>query len=301
MYLHEDSELFREVLDNTRDMTGLPVRIIEKDYYVTVILKLISLNTEDAVFKGGTSLSKCYHAISRFSEDIDITFTEHIGESRRKHLKYDVMEKISGELGMPIENWDSIQSDRDYNCYYFSYESVEPGETEQMLSSVKLETALASYSFPVNKMTVGGYVSQYLMQENPDILEEYNLQDFDMNVQSLERTFLDKVFALCDYYMQGKSRRYSRHLYDIAKLMPMITMDEAFRELAKKVREHRKQMTICPSAKDGESVPDLIKEFCGNDFFKKDYEEITHYFVSEPVPYRETVRSILGFADTGIV
>ncbi|MCR4943746.1 MAG: nucleotidyl transferase AbiEii/AbiGii toxin family protein, partial [Clostridium sp.] len=69
MYLHEDRELFREVLDNTRDMTGLPVRIIEKDYYVTVILKLISLNTENAVFKGGTSLSKCYHAISRFSED----------------------------------------------------------------------------------------------------------------------------------------------------------------------------------------------------------------------------------------
>lgn len=301
MYLHEDGELFREVLENTHDATGLPVRIIEKDYYVTAILRLISEMAEDAVFKGGTSLSKCYHAISRFSEDIDITFTKHIGKARRKHLKYDVLKKISEDLGMPIENWDAIQSDRDYNCYYFSYPSVEDFEGGPMLPSVKLETALASYSFPVNKMKVESYVGRYLMSENPELMEEYKLKDFVMNVQSLERTFLDKVFALCDYYMQGKSKRCSRHLYDIAKLAPMMAINDELRELAGKVREHRKQMSVCPSAQDGVSIPALIKKFCANDFFKKDYEEITYYFVNEPVPYQETVRCILDFAGTGVV
>ena len=61
--------------------------MIEKDYYVTMILRLLSQKLPNVVFKGGTSLSKGYKAINRFSEDIDITFDEHIGEARRKKLK----------------------------------------------------------------------------------------------------------------------------------------------------------------------------------------------------------------------
>lgn len=63
------------------------------------------------VFKGGTSLSKGFHVINRFSEDIDITFKEHIGESRRKKLKNVVLKGISEELEMPIANWNETQSD----------------------------------------------------------------------------------------------------------------------------------------------------------------------------------------------
>ena len=58
--------------------------IVEKDYYVTLILKKLSEIEYPVVFKGGTSLSKVFGVIDRFSEDIDITFTEHLGEGRRK-------------------------------------------------------------------------------------------------------------------------------------------------------------------------------------------------------------------------
>lgn len=74
----------------------------------------------NVVFKGGTSLSKGYRVINRFSEDIDITFDEHIGEARRKKLKNNVLRGISEELNMPISNWSATQSDRDYNAYYFT-------------------------------------------------------------------------------------------------------------------------------------------------------------------------------------
>ena len=73
-----------------------------------MILKLLSEHLPKVVFKGGTSLSKCFHLIDRFSEDIDVTFTEHIGASRRKKLKYDVLKPISEALGMPIENITSL-------------------------------------------------------------------------------------------------------------------------------------------------------------------------------------------------
>ena len=56
--------------------------------------------------------------------------------------------------------------------------------------------------------------------------ERFSLDRFSMNLQSLERTYIDKVFALCDYYLQGKSKRYSRHLYDIYKLTPLIEFND---------------------------------------------------------------------------
>lgn len=93
-YLREDKELFREVIAEVNAQTGVAQSIIEKDYYVTMILKLLSERLPKVVFKGGTSLSKCFHLIDRFSEDIDVTFTEHIGASRKKKLKYDVLKPI---------------------------------------------------------------------------------------------------------------------------------------------------------------------------------------------------------------
>ena len=121
MYLHENKENFQEMIELVSTDTGRAAAVIEKDYYVTLILRLLSEQLSNVVLKGGTSLSKGYHAINRFSEDIDITFDEHIGEARRKKLKNQILKGISEELCMPISNWESTQSDRDYNAYYFSY------------------------------------------------------------------------------------------------------------------------------------------------------------------------------------
>ena len=98
MYLHENKENFREMIELVSDDTGRAAAVIEKDYYVTLVLRLLSEQLSNVVFKGGTSLSKGYHVINRFSEDIDITFDEHIGEARRKKLKNQILKGISEEL-----------------------------------------------------------------------------------------------------------------------------------------------------------------------------------------------------------
>ena len=83
MYLHkDDKELLRDIIVTVSERTGIDESIVEKDYYVTMILKELVQRNPNVVFKGGTSLSKAYHAIDRFSEDIDITFEEHLGEAR---------------------------------------------------------------------------------------------------------------------------------------------------------------------------------------------------------------------------
>ena len=95
MYLHKERETFREIIEQTANYNGRTPEVVEKDYYVTLILKLLAEQLELCVFKGGTSLSKGFHVIDRFSEDIDITFKEHIGESRRKKLKNVVLDKAT--------------------------------------------------------------------------------------------------------------------------------------------------------------------------------------------------------------
>lgn len=77
MFLHNDKELFQEVIVTAAEDLGLVVRIVEKDYYVTMILKKLSIWCPECVFKGGTSLSKCHHVIDRFSEDIDFAPIYH--------------------------------------------------------------------------------------------------------------------------------------------------------------------------------------------------------------------------------
>ena len=293
MYLHEDRDSFRDIIEQVSNATGRTPIVIEKDYYVTLILKLLSDQLDNCVFKGGTSLSKGFHAIDRFSEDIDITFDEHIGEARRKKLKNIVLKEISEELGMPIANWEKTQSDRDYNAYHFSYESVFGLEDDRLPQYVKVETALGSYSFPTQVVEIGNYIGDYLLEKSRgDIAEMYQLNKFSMKLQALERTYIDKVFALCDYYLQGKSKRYSRHLYDLYKLTPMMKFDEEFIELVKEIREHRAKMEICPSAKEGINISAIIEEFCDNDFYKEDYQAITSYFAADYVSYEDAIENM---------
>ena len=103
MYLHkDDKELLRDIIVTVSERTGIDESIVEKDYYVTMILKELVQRNPNVVFKGGTSLSKAYHVIDRFSEDIDITFEEHLGEARRKKIKYQLLQPISEDLDLAI-------------------------------------------------------------------------------------------------------------------------------------------------------------------------------------------------------
>ena len=297
MCLHNDNGLFTEVITEANAQTGIAESIIEKDYYVTMILKLLAKKNPDIVFKGGTSLSKCFHLINRFSEDIDITFSEHIGESRRKKLKYNILKPISEELAMPIDNWDKIESDKDYNYYLFGYQPVSDYPVEGVTPGVKLETALVSYSFPTEEKDVDSIIFGAIKDSAPDIIADYGLEPFSMKVQSVSRTFIDKIYALCDYYLEDKTKRYSRHLYDLHMLYPTISINDDFKELVQQVREHRSQLPICPSAKDDVDIKSLINGFLDKEFYKSDYESITRALISDDVNYERTSLTLREIAD----
>ena len=89
MRLHEDKEAFSDLVQAAAESIGLPQVHVEKDYWVTMALKYLaeSDHFNEVVFKGGTSLSKGYRLISRFSEDIDLAiFSGDAGKNKRKKL-----------------------------------------------------------------------------------------------------------------------------------------------------------------------------------------------------------------------
>ena len=296
MYLHNNKEQFFNVLESVSKVSKIQADLVEKDYYVSLILKELATSSNKVVFKGGTSLSKALKAINRFSEDIDISFSEHIGASRRKKLKYNIIAPIAEKLGLVITNLDKTQSDRDINNYIFEYKPL-CNSNAHIIPAVKVETSLITAVFPFQAMPIGNYIADYAKDIS---LKDYGLEPFMMNVQVLERTLIDKVFAICDYYLAEKSRRLSRHIYDIHKILPRINFNEQFRKLLQKVREIRSSLDICPSAKPGININQLLKEICDKDFFKSDYEGVTQFFIFDNIKYKETKESLKKIIDSNV-
>lgn len=289
MYLHEE-DYFKYIIATVSEKSGLSDVIVEKDYYVTLILKELIKHNNEIVFKGGTSLSKAFHLIDRFSEDIDITFKDHIGENKRKKLKYNVIKQVSDKLKMPIINWKQTESDKDYNQYKFSYETVLNNNTG-IAPSIILETALMSSASPVETKEIDNYIFSYLKDSEFELLEKAELLPFAMNVQSLERTLIDKMFALCDYYLLNKPIRNSRHLYDIFKVYPAIKEDNAFKELVECVRLQRQEIgeKYAPSANANIDIIKVVESLYKTEFYKDDYDYITRRLIRETIDYRTVI------------
>ncbi len=290
MLLHKDREQFEAVLNAVSNELGMPVSIVEKDYYVTMILKQLAIKAPGCVFKGGTSLSKCHHVINRFSEDIDITFSDKLSQGERQKLKNQVIAGISEYLDLPIIDWNTTRSRRDYNCYTFKYSPIEGYVPESLIEGVKMEVVLGSISFPTVEMEVDSYIYQVLKADNMDFIREYELEPFMMTLQSIERTFIDKVFALCDYYIKDDVNKHSRHIYDLYMLLPKIKFDDSFKQLVGDVRTERLMMPkMCPAAEFGIDINEHLQKIVDMRIYEKDYEEITSYFQKERVNYDEAI------------
>lgn len=300
MYLHNDRELFREVIFAASSELKIPIPIVEKDYYVTMILKLLAENAPHCVFKGGTSLSKCHHAIDRFSEDIDITFSDHLSYGQRRKLKNTTIAGIGRELQLQIVDWECARSRRDYNCYTFAYEPLAGAVPESLIQGVKLEVSLGTVAFPTVMLPVDSYIQRFLMRENEDIVCEYGLQSFIMTLQSLERTLADKVFALCDYYMAGKISRNSRHIYDIYMLLPKVILDQDYKALVQEIRRHRAKISTCPSAAQDICVPAVLNKIIEEDVYEDDYDNITTYFQKHPIGYGTVIEALKIIVASGV-
>lgn len=211
MYLHKDVELFTELIKVTSNDSGIPEEYIEKDYFVSLLLKNIVKEQPNIVFKGGTSLSKCYGLINRFSEDIDINLKIDFKATNRdkEALKNAIIRAIEiSEMG--LINPEEIRTRRDFNKYEVEYSTVQ-GTGDIIRPHLLVESYLSLKSFPCERKLVNNYILEFLIKENElELIKQYDLEPFEVDVQSLNRTFIDKLLAICDYHERGQYTQNSR-------------------------------------------------------------------------------------------
>lgn len=307
MQLHNHKEEFETIVQAVAEEYGLRNFQVEKDYYVSLFLKELSKldSSIQVVFKGGTSLSKCYDVIDRFSEDIDLAVnfnSDKVTQGQRRRLKKDILQ-IMEMLGMDLLNPDDVQSRRDHNEYNVGFSNNFEVEL-RTVPFIIIETIVVYRPFPVKEMEVSNYITKYLSSNNrSDLIKQYDLEPFTMPIQTIERTFIDKLFAICDYYLQNKFYRYSRHIYDLHKMWTSKLIDETLMktiidDVIKDRQIFGRQNTSCEPGMNPQSV---LNDILKTDPFKDDYDTVTTAFIHKKVSYEECIKSIKEIHKKGIL
>lgn len=302
MYLHEDEDKFKTVILMAEQNMKIDASIIEKDYFVTLFLKILSNKRPEIIFKGGTSLSKCHKLIKRFSEDIDLNFESaslKVTEGMRRKMNISIKATIA-ELHLRLTNADNIWGNQQYNKYILEY----PAQFEMGVLKPQLLVETATYikAYPTEIKEATCYIFDYLWSvERKDLINEYGVQPFEIKVQSLERTFIDKIFALGDYYISGRVKEHSRHIYDLYKLLPLIQNSKELKELLEKVRNERAQNPRCLSVQNNVDMQVILEDIIKRDFYKNDYMNITYKLLYEEVSYEEAIKALMKIYEMRIL
>lgn len=233
--------------------------------------------------------------IKRFSEDIDLNYGcdgKPVSRTQGKRLR-GFIDKAAHAAELRISNSDDVLGKNDFNRYEIYYPKLQ--ENKVLKDYLYLETSISIPSFPAKAMLLSSYIGDYLVSSGAEeTAKRYGLSAFAINVQTLERTFIDKLFAVGDYYLNGKIDGHSRHIYDLHKILPRIVFNEEFTELFEEVRRLRSADNRCCSAQPGRNVPKLLREVLASEAYKKDYTNNLSalLYCDENVSYRQAAGSI---------
>lgn len=215
LHLHKDE--FNDLAILAADYIGIPVTAVRRDYYIVMMLQQLEQSdySELCVFKGGTSLSKCYPGtINRFSEDIDLTFIpqEELG-NKQYDRKLKQVEKIMS-AGFLLEKIPEERNDRNKSSWVW-HEGEDKDSTK-----VKLEIGSSVRPDPYSKKSLQTYIQDYLESRGMnDVVQEFELEPVTVNTLAIERTFLDKVMAVKRHAYGGTLPQKARHVYDVTMLL----------------------------------------------------------------------------------
>ena len=255
-----------EIINQMHEETNLPQVIIEKDLWVTAVLRaLFALPyAANLSFKGGTSLSKCWNLIERFSEDVDIainreffgflgdTFTtKQISKNLRKAtckfirdtLQFDLAKQLIAN-GIP-ENLFSVSMNItevttiDPEKVFIEYKSVF-NASPYIKNTVVLEIGGRSMKEPLQKVEIQSFIDKHFSQAT------FVEKSFAINVIVPERTFLEKVCLMHEEFSKPNEQmridRMSRHIYDLARMIDTPIADNALKnkDLFQSIVAHRR-------------------------------------------------------------
>jgi len=225
MNLHENKEALQDAIRAASDYLGIREIFVEKDYWVTLMLKRLSLseNKDKVVFKGGTSLSKIYGLIDRFSEDVDLAIIKEAGQSKNRIGK--LIKSVQKELteGFREVVTENTSKKKNFRRNEYDYDRVLESESDVSAGinrNIVLEINSLADPVPNEKQQVKSMISRFLEETGQqESISRYKLEPFELNVLVPQSTLIEKILSIIrlSYFDDGieKIRSKVRHFYDI--------------------------------------------------------------------------------------
>lgn len=292
---------------------------IEKDWWVVQTLRLIfeMEMAESLVFKGGTSLSKGWGIIERFSEDIDLAldrrylgFTGDLSKNQvdklrkasHKFIKEQFFPALRGKfeeagfVDITIDLPESIQSDKDPQTIEISYPSILPQVSEYIRPKVLIEIGSRSLHEPFSQRPINSFVGAYF--------EGRPFADRPTHIPcvNVERTFLEKLFLLHEEFQKPhpsmRTHRLSRHLYDLEKIMDSEYGKKALESpaLYQEIVKHRSKLTRINGMDYTKHAPQFINPIPPDSILKSwdsDYKTMQEQMIyGESLPFVDLIEKL---------
>ncbi len=316
--------------EKAADQMGVTIPLIEKDYWVIWVLgRLFNIAEikDHLIFKGGTSLSKVYGLIRRFSEDVDLSIEksffgfcedkspeqfgsrkqrgialEQLAQECGKYVKDILLGALAKEFSNQLKSTDEWnlkidETDTTNQTLLFDYPAVTTARTGYVQPSVKIEMGARAEHWPVSLKTIQSYVKELVSEQ----VEETGVT---VKVLNVERTFWEKATILHQYANIPSDKRLpprlSRHYYDFHCLLSSSAKSAALanQDLLEKVAKHKE--VYFPSAwakyqfaKKGSlrlAPPGLILDELG-----RDYQAMREMFFEDPISWGEVIEGIKLF------
>jgi predicted nucleotidyltransferase component of viral defense system len=264
MNLHLDTQLFSQTLRAASQHLKINLGFVEKDYWITLILRRLSRSkySDEAVFKGGTSLSKGYRLIDRFSEDVDLAIvntTNKTGNEIKTIIRH-LEKEITDELTEFHEEGITSKGSR-YRKSLFRYPTIQKNDPNN-----RLIVELNSFANPIpfQKRLIQSLLFDFLDQtDNRSFIDTYQLHPFEINILNKEQTLLEKMVSLIRFSLdQDPIPSVSskiRHFYDLYFLakdndcMQFIQSDK-FKQQFLTLLEHDKELFDVPTGWGNRSI-----------------------------------------------
>ncbi len=226
MNLHLDKSAFRVLIEDVNRRTGYRTDVLEKDYYVVLILEELAsfqMAGLPAYFKGGTALYKALKTTNRFSEDIDLSVDVRKCSRTQSDKR---LEKASKKYSSLVRNINQGFSHRSEIMAVYEYIPITVYDNEdelQRFGKVKIEATSFTISEPTENLEITAMLYEYATPEQKIILKnQYGVHPFIVQTITMERIFVDKLFAAEAYVRKSnianRAFEAAKHIYDLSVL-----------------------------------------------------------------------------------
>ncbi len=228
LILHQAANDFNSLIKEAADYFSIREVFIDKDYWLTLVLKRLAEceYANSVVFKGGTSLSKGYKLIKRFSEDVDIAVmnASYLSGNQLKTFIRNVEKAISVDLA-EIDTPGVTSKGSHFRKTVFTYPVSDVTKQNQSVSNkLIIETNSFANPYPYGNLEIKSMICEFLeFSGKPEIIMKYGLEPFNLNILDKRRTLIEKIVSLIRFsFSENPTISLSekiRHFYDIYFLL----------------------------------------------------------------------------------